>query len=114
MQRRYRLRRNKDFQHLRHQGRVYRHPLMLLSLLPNGLSHNRYGFITPKHLGSAVTRNRLRRLLREAVRQLHPQLDSGFDIVILTRPEAAQQPFTTLQGTVQTLCQRSGLIVKGM
>ena len=65
MQRRLRLRRKDDFARLRQHGRVWRHHMLILSVTPNGLTHNRYGFVTSKHLGKAVVRNRTRRLLRE-------------------------------------------------
>jgi ribonuclease P protein component len=112
MQRRYRLRESKDFACLRQAGRVYRHRLMLMSLLPNGLSHNRYGFITTKNLGKAVVRNRVRRLTREAVRLLHPRLHSGFDILFVTRSGLVDQPFGMVSQTVEELCCRAGIVVK--
>jgi ribonuclease P protein component len=85
---------------------------MLLSLSPNGLPHNRYGFITSKHLGNAVVRNRVRRVLREAVRQLHPDLQSGFDIVFIARSNLVGQPFAPVKRTIQELCYRAGIVVE--
>lgn len=112
MQRRHRLRHGNDFARLRHKGRAYRHPLLVLSLLPNGLRDNRYGFIVTKHTGKAVTRNRIRRLLRESIRQLHPQLQSGFDIVIVTRPGVVEQPLVALKRIVEELFRRAGVLVE--
>ncbi len=111
MQRRFRLHHSGDFARLRREGRVYRHPLMILNLAPNTLPHNRYGFITSKRLGNAVTRNRTRRLMREAVRQLHPQFQPGFDIVIVARPIMVGQPFITVLRTMDDMFSRAGLIM---
>jgi ribonuclease P protein component len=91
---------------------MYRHPLVMLSLLPNGLTHNRYGFITSKYLGKAVVRNRMRRLLREAVRQCHPHLKSGFDLVWIARSELMGQPLAMIKRTVEELCERAGIVAK--
>lgn len=85
MQRQYRLHREEDFARSRRDGVVYKHHLLMISVMSNGLSHNRYGFITAKSLGKAVQRNRTRRLLREAVRHWHPQLLVGHDIVVIAR-----------------------------
>ena len=112
MQRRYRLRENKDFLRLRRDGQVYRHHHMLLSLLPNGLSHNRYGVIVTKNLGKAVVRNRVRRLTREAVRLLHPRIRVGYDIVLIPRSGLVGQPFVIVDDVVNELCRRAGLLVK--
>lgn len=112
MQRRLRLRHARDFQRLRQQGQVKRHPTMVFSYAPNDLSHNRYGFITPKRLGNAVKRNRIRRQVREAVRLLHPRLTQGYDIVLIVRLPLMGQPFHKIQRIVSELCDRAGLVLK--
>jgi ribonuclease P protein component len=86
---------------------------MALSLAPNGLLYNRYGFVTGKSLGKAVTRNRVRRLLRESVRLLHPHLLAGYDIVLIARPPVVGQPFAAVKRIVDQLAQRAGILVEG-
>ena len=53
---------------------------------PNSLSHNRIGFSVSKRVGNAVTRNRIKRKLREAFRLSQHQNPSGYDIVIVSAP----------------------------
>lgn len=113
MQRRYRLRRSADFERLRQVGRAQQHRLMLVSVTPNDLPDNRYGFIVSKSLGKAVTRNRIRRLLREATRLLHPRLHPGHDVVIIARRPIVGQPFAVVQRTVYELFRRASLIKEG-
>lgn len=110
MERRLRLRRTQDFQRLRKTGRVKRHPTMVLSYAPNDLSHNRYGFITSKRLGNAVVRNKIRRILREVMRELHPNLKSGFDIVIIGRSAIVEQPFSIVKRILYELVNRANLV----
>jgi ribonuclease P protein component len=93
MQKRFRLRSASDFRRLKQDGRVYRHRFWLMSHLPNHLSHNRYGIVTPKYLGNAVTRNRIRRRIREALRHWHLHLECGYDIVIVVRKPVLNQPY---------------------
>lgn len=106
----YRLRHRKDFARLRQEGRTYRHPFFVLSLAPNDLPHNRYGFTTAKRLGKAVVRNRVRRLLKEAVRLLHPRLRQGFDVVLIARGQVVDQPLQTIQQAVGETLHRAGLL----
>jgi ribonuclease P protein component len=110
MQREFRLRQADDFQRLRREGRSFAQRLMVVSIAPNTLTHNRYGFIVNKHLGKAVTRNLIRRRMREVVRELHPQLKPGFDIVIIARSALVEQPFSVLQRTVIELFRQAGIL----
>ncbi len=110
MERRLRLTRNQDFQRLRQDGRVARHPSMIVSYAANNLSHNRYGFITTKQLGKAIVRNRTRRIMRECVRDLHPKLEHGFDIVIIVRPPTVGQPFSIVKRILYELFIRANLV----
>jgi len=112
MQKKLRLRHAGDFARLRREGKSYRHPYIILSMATNDLPHNRYGFITAKRLGKAVVRNRTRRLLREAMRLLDPHLRQGYDIVVVARPHAVNQPFHEIQHAVNHTCQRAKLIAK--
>lgn len=110
MQRQYRLRYSSDFAHLRREGKAYHHRLLLISVAPNQLPHNRYGFITSKVLGNAVTRNRIRRQLREVVRQLHPQLKPGYDVVIVGKKAVVGQPFQQMARIVADLATKARLM----
>lgn len=110
MERPFRLHRAEDFERLRRTSRSQQHPMMLLSYVPNGLDHNRYGFITSKRLGKAVKRNRVRRLLRETIHLIHPRMQSGFDLVIIARHPLIGQPFSVVQHTVEMLLRRAGIV----
>jgi ribonuclease P protein component len=110
MQRQFCLRRSADFEHVRAQGRVWRHPFVMLSMVRNDLAHNRYGFITSRRLGSAVVRNRVRRVLREVVRLASPKLRQGFDVVFIARNEILDQPYSEVKEVLDQLFRRADLL----
>lgn len=63
---------------------------------PDAPSGPRFGFTITKKIGNAVTRNRIRRRLRAALQHLAPGANPATDYVIVARPAAADQEFTTL------------------
>jgi len=60
----------------------------------------RIGFTTPKALGNAVIRNRIRRRIREAVRVQLPSLGSGWEVVFNPRRAALDAPATGIRTEV--------------
>jgi ribonuclease P protein component len=58
--------------------------------------HARVGFVVPKYGHSSVQRNRLKRRLREIVRQKLLMKLCKVDVVIRARPEAYRASFATL------------------
>lgn len=57
----------------------------------------RLGLTVTKKIGNAVRRNRIRRRLREAARQILPQYGSaGCDYVLIARPAAYDRNFEAL------------------
>lgn len=60
-------------------------PEFALFARPNGLLHSRLGVTTTRKLGKAVTRNRARRLTREAYRTHRDELPAGLDLVFVVR-----------------------------
>lgn len=56
----------------------------------------RFGFTVPKALGNAVTRNRLKRRMREAVRSQAPGLPENWAIVFNPRKNVLYAPFNDL------------------
>lgn len=109
--RRFRLRRPSEFEQIRRRGRSVASRLLVLSVAPNGLAHNRYGFAVGRRVGKAVRRNRVKRWLREIVRQLHPSLRQGFDLVLVARGKLADESVTyhELREAVEILIKRAGL-----
>jgi len=57
-----------------------------LFVLPNTLPYNRFVCTFQRHYGSAVQRNKARRLSKEVYRQMKYRLKTGFDMLLLVYP----------------------------
>ena len=102
------LKRPVDFARVHRQGKYLSHPLLVLKNLPNGLTYSRWGVAAGKKLGTAVVRNRIKRRLREILRQV--TLGTGKDIVIIARSGARAADFGDLRQAVVILLEKGGLI----
>ena len=105
-----RLRQSCDFARVRREGKLFRHPALLLSLRDNNLPYNRYGFVVGKGVGTAVQRNLYKRRLRALIDGVHGRLGQGYDIVIVARPSARQKPFSELKRITSALLERTRLL----
>ena len=107
-----RLRRQRDFQALREHGASRAHPLLVMRAMPNSLPRARFGFVVSKRSAPlSVTRNRVRRRMREAVRALPFQ--DGWDVLLIARQSTAEASFDALQGATASLARRLRLLEPG-
>ena len=92
------------------KGQSWANSFLVMKVLPNGRRRTRYGLSVSKRVGKAVTRNRVKRLLREILR-LTP-LESGWDIVFIARPAIATINYTELKKSVGKMLSQARLLVR--
>jgi ribonuclease P protein component len=107
-----RLARTAEYERVKRHGLTQRGKLLMMSALPvenSGLC--RAGFVTSRHLGKAVVRNRVRRRLRDIVRQHQQQLRRDFWIVVIARSAAANATYRELEHEWLRLAKRASILV---
>jgi len=104
-----RLRSKADFNRVRSEGRSWSSQLFVLQAAPNRLGTIRVGIVASKRLGKAVRRNRVRRLVREAMRALCGRLSSGWDLVIIARSRTVGASLAEIQEALEDVLKRAGL-----
>lgn len=92
------LKKNQDFKKVYSRGLYVANHLFVAYALANDLNQTRIGITVSKKVGGAVVRNRVKRLVKEYIRQRPKQENNTnkfFDIVIVARAPAGVLPKDT-------------------
>jgi ribonuclease P protein component len=106
-----RVRDSRDFAVLRAQGKRMTHGCLIANWKPAAEGRgSRLGVVTGRRLGSAVVRNRARRLLREAFRIHQHELARPVEAVLVARPSIANKSFALVERDFLQWLQRADLL----
>ena len=129
MQRKFRLTRSEDFKRVRRSGKSYAHPLVVLivqvhdkrsspvdkrSTPQNGSTDQqrlKVGVAAGRTVGTAVYRNRAKRLLREAIRPLLTNITPGLDLILIARPGLTTATLEETRQALLNLLQRARILI---
>jgi len=110
VQRRFRLTRSEDFKRVRRSGKSYAHPLVVLIVQKSDQPRVRVGVAAGRTVGTAVIRNRTKRLLREAMRILIPNIASGLDLILIARPGLISASLEDTRQALLNLLKRAQIL----
>jgi ribonuclease P protein component len=101
--RRARLRRSADFQAVFQSGSRLERPSFVA--LWRRAATRRVGFAVSRQLRGAAQRNRARRRIREAYRQVQALIAADVELVVVARASAARRPFHELVEDMRRLAE---------
>ena len=104
------LKENRDFRRLYKQSASYVSPALVVYLKETRAGFSRLGITAGKKIGSAVLRNRAKRVIREAYREFLPKFNRNVDMVIVARRKAAFVKTDIVKQEIEILFKKANLI----
>lgn len=85
MKKRFRVKKEKDFNAIFKEGKSFANRKFVIYRLENNEQHFRVGLSVSKKLGNAVTRNQIKRRIRHILIEHKDQLVENVDFVVIAR-----------------------------
>ena len=103
------LKQNREFRSVYARGKNTAGVYLALYARKNRLGVTRLGVTVSSKLGNAVTRNRVRRRVKEAYRLREELFLKGFDLVVVARGKAVGADFSALRDELVKLGKKLGV-----
>lgn len=101
-----RLRKRREFLEVYQQGERVGGKYFFLFFLKNDLPNNRLGITVSRKVGKTVTRNRIKRRLRDIFRQNKELVRPSCDIVVNVKRSAGSAAYSMLEEDFKRTAQR--------
>jgi ribonuclease P protein component len=112
----YRLKNNADFRKIYKYGRSIADPYLVIYIFTREKKHfpggPRIGFSVSKRLGSAVSRNKIKRKLRAALKPYLQFIQQDVDIIFIARQKIKGISFQDVEKSMENLLKKASLIDK--
>ena len=110
MNKRYRLRNNREFKKVYDGGKNFWNRNLILYRKRNKLQETRLGITITKKFGNAVTRNRVKRRLKEIYRMNLYRVRDGYDIIIIPKKNVIDLSYEDLKSALEHILKISKLL----
>lgn len=104
------LKTNSDFRRAYARGKSYTNPALVMYVRKNRAGSCRIGITASKKIGNAVQRNRARRVIREAFRQVNLPLKGNYDVVFVARTKTVHKKSTEIYNVMLPMLIEAGVV----
>lgn len=103
------IKENRLFRRLYSRGKYQVHPLLVTYARRNRDGKIRYGISASKKIGGAVERNRAKRVIRAALREVNGMIPPGWDFIFVARGRTTR----VKMGEVRAVMERQLAVLTG-
>jgi ribonuclease P protein component len=104
------LNKNGDFKRMYARAKSQVHPALVTYAMKNRRGTARIGITASKKIGTAVMRNRARRVIREAYRALEPDIPAAYDLVFVARGKTPYKKSTEIKRVMAAQLRALGIL----
>ena len=101
---------NRDFRRAYQRGRSFVSPILVTYVIKNKNNNLRIGITTSKKIGKAVERNRSRRVIRAALREISEKIKPGYDLVFVARGKTPFVKSTSILSAMKKQLSEAGIL----
>lgn len=105
----YTLKNTREFNKVYKEGKNYWNRNLILYILKNDLGYNRVGYSITKKIGNSVTRNKIRRRMKEIYRLDLQNLEEGYDLVFIPKRNVVDISFWELKSAMEHILSLTGI-----
>ncbi|PBH43664.1 ribonuclease P protein component [Clostridioides difficile] len=106
------LKKDSDFRKVYKHGKSFANKYLVIYILKNKSDYSRVGISVSKKVGKAITRNRVRRLIKEAYRlNIDEKIKPGYDIVFIARVSSKAATFKDIDKSIKNLVKRTDISI---
>jgi ribonuclease P protein component len=101
MKKTYRIKKNAEFQEVFKKGKSVANRQFVIYSFNRGVQENfKFGLSVSKKVGNSVTRNQIKRYLRQTLLELSDQIHKNVEFVIIARKPAATMNFAEIKSSM--------------
>lgn len=113
MNKHQRVKKNSEFQKIFKRGKSFANrQFVVYCSAKEGQTEFRIGLSVSKKVGNAVTRNRIKRFIRQAFLEMKEEINPNMDYVIIARHQAATLDFHESKKSLQHVLKVAKMIQK--
>lgn len=106
----YKIKANGDFRRLYSRGKSLVDKAVVVYYIPTKRKKIRIGVACGKKVGNAVKRNRAKRVMREAVRSILPEISGSYDIILVGRSMTPKLKSTEIAAVLEKMFVSAGIL----
>lgn len=110
MKKKYRVKKNSEFQEIFRTGKSFANRELVIYYKEKHTQHHfRYGVSVGKKIGNAVTRNKIKRHIREVFKDMQQQIKPNIDMIIIARKPTVQMNTYQIKKSLSHLLRKQCL-----